>query len=230
MRQRQSVVQSLSGWLRPRFMFRLTRNIHRGLGLACFMMAMMFVASSVFVIYRPLFSKRVTEGEWTDRVATSATGTPRLVALEVMRAHHLKGGVLGVAELDEGFSFRIVRPGTEHRVDYSTISGDTTIRDRQYPLGQTLLQLHDTHVLWHEFVPAGVWSALSLLTSIGLLLLGASGIYLWYTERVIGGILLIGGVGFCLTTLVLTLLASQQPSRWLFDRRSSPADRLAEDR
>jgi hypothetical protein len=84
-----------------------------------------------------------------------------------------------------------------------------TIRHREWQLGQTLQQLHTTHAFWHEFAPANVWAALSLLASIGLLLLGASGIYLWFShhrERAIGGALLVFGLGYGLIALVLTRL------------------------
>ncbi len=72
------------------------------------------------------------------------------------------------------------------------------------------MQLHVNHGFWHEFAPANAWAALSLLASIGLLLLGATGIYLWFAhheERVVGGALLALGLTYGLVTLALTRLA-----------------------
>ena len=69
-------------------------------------------------------------------------------------------------------------------------------------LAQTLKQLHTNHGFWHDFLPSNVWAGLSLLGSIGLILLGLSGIYLWFgfhQERVIGGVLLgtgLAGIAF----------------------------------
>lgn len=78
-------------------------------------------------------------------------------------------------------------------------------------LSRVVLQIHLTHGFWHESATAWIWALLSFLSSAGLLLLGASGIYLWFAhhkERVIGGVLLALGLGWGLTTLVLTRMAS----------------------
>ena len=59
------------------------------------------------------------------------------------------------------------------------------------------------------FGASNLWAALSLLASIGLLLLGATGIYLWFVhhnERIIGGALLGFSLIFGFVTLVLTRL------------------------
>jgi hypothetical protein len=73
-----------------------------------------------------------------------------------------------------------------------------------------LVQLHTNHGFWHEFLPSNAWALLSLLGSIGLFLLGATGIYLWYChheERVIGSVLLVVGLLYGITTLVLSRMA-----------------------
>ena len=44
-------------------MFQLMRNIHLGLGLALFVMALMFELSSLFVVYRGWFPDEVTDTE-----------------------------------------------------------------------------------------------------------------------------------------------------------------------
>jgi hypothetical protein len=72
-----------------------------------------------------------------------------------------------------------------------------------------LVQLHTNHGLWHEYAASNVWAAISLLTSAGLLLLGATGIYLWFAhhrERWIGGLLMGFGLAYGLIALVLTRL------------------------
>jgi hypothetical protein len=95
-------------------------------------------------------------------------------------------------------------------VEYSRTTGEAKILDRRYGLGQTLMQLHTNHGLWHDFLPSNLWAALSLLGSIGLLLLGASGIYLWFShhdERFVGANLLTIGLVYGITSLVLTRTA-----------------------
>ena len=192
-------------------MFRLMRNIHLWLGLAFVVMAMIFALSSLFVIYRPWLPDEVAETNRTLRISPENAGTPRELARELIRNHGLKGELLGVEETAESFKFRVYRPGTEHRVEYVRETGETRIQDRQWQAGQTLLQIHVTHGFWHESATAWIWALLSFLSSVGLLLLGASGIYLWFAhhkERVIGGVLLALGLGWGLATLVLTRMVS----------------------
>ena len=75
---------------------------------------------------------------------------------------------------------------------------------------ETLVQLHVNHGFWHEFWPSNLWAATSLLASLGLFALGATGIYLWFAhhkERLIGGALLAVGLLYGLATLWLTRVA-----------------------
>ena len=192
-------------------MFRLMRNIHLGIALAIFVMAMIFAASTIFFMYRSWFPDEVTESERTVQVAADAAGTPRALALELIRHHGLKGEVLGITDTDDGYAFRVFRPGTEHRVSYSRTTGVATIRDRRWQAGQTLMQLHTMHGLWHESRTAMLWSLFSLSASAGLLALGVSGIYLWFAsraDRVVGSLLVVLGLGYGLVTLILTRMDS----------------------
>ena len=75
---------------------------------------------------------------------------------------------------------------------------------------ETTIQLHVNHGFWHDFLPANAWALLSFLGSAGLFLIGASGIYLWFChheERVIGSILLVVGLVYGITSLVLSRMA-----------------------
>jgi hypothetical protein len=192
-------------------MFQLMRNIHLGLGLAFVVMALMFALSSLFVIYKPWFPDEATETERTVQLAADAAKTPRSLALELIRNHGLKGDVIGIERDAETFHFRVFRPGTEHVVDYVRATGEVRIQEKRWQLGQTLLQLHTTHGFWHDSIPQSIWAGLSLLTSIALLLLGASGVYLWFAhhkERFIGSVLLAVGLSYGIITLVLTRLDS----------------------
>lgn len=187
------------------------RNVHLGLGLGCIAMALMFALSSLFVVFRTSFPDEVTETDRTVQVDTAAAETPRAVALELIRNHGVKGDVLGIEQDDTSVRFRVHRPGTEHRVEYTKGSGTVQIQDRRWQLGQTLLQIHTTHGFWHNSVPQQIWALLSLLCSIGLVLLGGSGVYLWFEhheERIVGTVLFTVGLSYGLITLVLTRLDS----------------------
>jgi hypothetical protein len=191
-------------------MFRLMRNIHLILGLVFIVYALVFAASSLVIIYRPWLPETREDTERSVRVAPEQAATPRALALELMRNHGLKGDLREIKQDDEGVKFQIVRPGTNAEVAYSPSSGEANIRTRRQGFLEMTVQLHTNHGFWHDFLPSNAWALLSLLGSIGLFLLGASGIYLWFChheERWIGSVLLAVGLIYSLTTLVLSRTA-----------------------
>jgi hypothetical protein len=190
-------------------MFRLMRNIHLGLGLIFVLMALAFAVSSLVIIYRPWLNTKPHDSESTVRLAPEAAANPRAAARLLMVAHGLKGDLRQIQEQGDSVRFRIVRPGEAAEVAYSPSTGEAKIKLRRHGALETLVQLHTNHGLWHEYVPSNLWAAISLLASAGLLLLGLTGIYLWFThhsERLIGGILLGSGLIFGFVTLLLTRL------------------------
>ena len=191
-------------------MFQLMRNVHLALGLVCVVMTLIFALSSLVIIYRPWLPQSIEESERTVQVSPPAASTPRALARALMRSEGLKGTVSQIEEDAQAIRFRIFRPGTEFRIEYKRSTSEAKIELRRWGLLETLVQLHTNHGFWHEFAPANAWAAFSLLASAGLLLLGASGIYLWFAhheERRVGAILLALGLTYALVTLVLTRLA-----------------------
>jgi hypothetical protein len=190
-------------------MFQLMRNIHLGLGLIFVLMAMVFAVSSLVIIYRPWLNTTPEESELRVQIPADAASDARTLARELMVNHGLKGELRQIEQKGDGVSFRIVRPGGSAQVEYSRSTGEATIKLRQEGALQTLVQLHTNHGLWHDYMPSNIWAAISLLASMGLLLLGATGIYLWFmhhSERVIGGILLGSSLLFGFVALYLTRL------------------------
>jgi len=191
-------------------MFRLMRNVHLILGLLFFFYAMLFAASSLVIIYRPWLKPTHSEQEQTVRVAADRAQTPRDLALELIQNQGLKGDLRDIKQDGDAVRFVIARPGMRSEVKYSAATGEAKVRTRQEGFLETLVQLHTNHGFWHEFMPANGWSLLSLLGSVGLFLLGATGIYLWFyhhEERVIGFVILAVGLVYSLTTLVLSRIA-----------------------
>jgi hypothetical protein len=143
------------------------------------------------------------------RISSEASASARAAARELMADHGLKGDLRQIQESGDTVSFRIVRPGEMVEVQYGRPSGEAKVKVRRHGALETLVQLHTNHGLWHEYAASNVWAAISLLTSAGLLLLGATGIYLWFAhhrERLIGGILMGFGLAYGLIALVLTRL------------------------
>ncbi len=186
-------------------MFRLMRNVHLALGVAFFFVALLFALSSVVIIYRPWFPSG------TERTQTATQLQPgleaRAAALALMSSKEVQGELRNVRPAGEDLKFLIWRPGTQVDVVYTPKTGETKLDRRRYNFYETLVQLHVNHGFWHDFLPANLWALLSLGVSLGLLLLGASGIYLWYKhpqERRIGNILLVIGFAVPIVTLFVT--------------------------
>ena len=186
-------------------MFRLMRNTHLILGLSLFLFALIFALSSLVIIYRPWLPDSREDTEQTIRIDASKATSPRDLALELMRNHGFAGDLRNVNEENGVMSFRILRPGTHVSFEYTEGSDAVLAETRRWGWTELIVQLHVNHGFHHEFLPATMWSALSLLGSIGLLLLGATGLYLWFClheERVVGSAVLTIGLVWGLTALI----------------------------
>ena len=66
--------------------------------------------------------------------------------------------------------------------------------------------MHATFGVEHEYGPHNLWGVLMLLTSVGLLVLGGTGLYLWFrmrSERRVGSILLAANLVFGVVLIAL---------------------------
>jgi hypothetical protein len=191
-------------------MFRLMRNTHLIFGLLFFFYALLFAVTSLFIIYRRWLPEKHEDQSRTVQIAPERAVTPRALALELMQHHGFKGDLSDIRHDGNEFRLSIVRPGTRADITYVELSGEARIQIRRHGFFDTLLGLHINHGFWHDFLPANAWALSSLLGSIGLFLLGASGIYLWFThheERIIGSAILAIGLAYSLTVLVLSRIA-----------------------
>jgi hypothetical protein len=188
-------------------MFRLMRNVHLGLGLVFVMMALVFALSSVVIIYRPATNTTPLDAETAVQLPAEALESPRAAAQWLMVNQGLKGDLRAIQQKNGRVSFRIVRPSTAVDVNYDAASGEAKVKTRRFSAVETLVQLHTNHGFHHEHLPTQIWSAISFLSSAGLILLGLTGIYLWFAhhkERVIGSVLLGFSLVFGIVALVLT--------------------------
>lgn len=190
-------------------MFRLMRNVHLWLGLVFVLMSMIFAVSSLVIIYRKSLAIEPEKTERTLALSAEAAASPRLAAREVMASADLPGELRQVQETPEQVSFMIYRPGETARVTYPPSGGEAKLEISRYGALETMVRLHTNHGMWHEDLPTGVWAIINFLASAGLLLLGASGIYLWWVgkaDRVMGSILVGFSLVFGLACLIHTRL------------------------
>ena len=186
-------------------MFQLMRNTHLILGLGLFLFALIFAVSSLVIIYRPWLPESRENTEQTIRIDASKAASPRALALELMRNHGFAGDLRSVNEEDGVMKFRILRPGTHVSFEYTKGGNAVLAQTQRWGWTEFIVQLHVNHGFYHEFLPTTLWSALSLLGSMGLLLLGPTGLYLWFSlheERVVGSVVLAIGLVWGLTALI----------------------------
>jgi hypothetical protein len=126
-----------------------------------------------------------------------------------MNDHGLRGDLRQIQERNGVVTFRIERPGEAAAVSYTPAVGRATVTVTRQGVLETTVQLHINHGFWHDDLPSNLWAMLAFLSSAGLLLLGVTGVYLWFTlntERWFGAVLLGFGVIYGVVTLVLTRL------------------------
>lgn len=184
-------------------MYRWLRNTHLLIGLFSFLFLMMYGVSSVQMAHNSWFNlkPKVTE----NRLEVQAM-EPRAVAQELMRAHGLRGEMGPVKVAKAGFSFRIARPGTVYEVTYPADPHTALVRTNEAGLMGMLNRIHHIGGLWHDYSLINVWGTFVGLISLLLVVLGLTGIYLWFKihkERVIGSVLLAASLAFGLTLLVM---------------------------
>ena len=188
-------------------MYRLMRNVHLVLGLGVALALAVYLLSSVRLARRTWFktSPTVTEGAFS--VDPAQSETPRALGLHLMERHGLRGDLARIDESEEGeFSLVIRRPGTNYRVRYHPGAAEARVQTNQLAFIGALMGLHFTYGFWHGDGMINVWSAIVLLTSIVLFVIGGTGIYLWFKtheERAVGSVLLAAGLGFAITLMVL---------------------------
>ena len=128
----------------------------------------------------------------------------RLLARDVMTSRGLAGEINAVTPTPAGFTARIVVPGTVHEIRYDRASGRARIRTSVAGLMGMLNRLHHAAGLWPEYAPLRIWGMLIGFVSLATVLLGATGIWMWWlrrTERKWGLLLIAANLAFSMTVL-----------------------------
>lgn len=187
-------------------MYRWLRNIHLFLGLFFCTFILMFGLSSVRFSHRDWFPAQTIESTTSVAAPANASWAPRTLARELMDSHGLSGAIQNIHDTDEGFGFEMFRIGTAHEIRYNRASREVQIITRTQPFMAMLNNMHTTFGMEHGYGLSDFWGFLMFLTTIGLFLLAVSGIYLWfkfYRERIIGIVLVVIGLGYGVTLIIL---------------------------
>lgn len=191
-------------------MYLWLRNTHLWLGLLSVVFLLMYGLSSVQMAHNTWFKAKPAVTESRVPIRPESGGSARAVARELMDLHEMRGELAQVKETENGVKFRILRPGTVYEVDYSDLTREAHIRTNVASFMGLLNRIHHIAGVWHDYALINVWGVFIGLVSAGLLVLGLTGIYLWFkihSEWLIGGVLLAIGLGYGLTLIVLLRMA-----------------------
>ncbi len=179
------------------------RNTHLVLGLSCGLFLLVYGVSAVQMSHSGWFTLKPTV---TQQTVEMEFDEPRAVARALMDRHGLRGELAQV----KGTSFRLVRPGTVSEVTFDPVAHKAVVKTSVAGFMGMLNRIHHQAGMRHEYTLLNVWGVLVTIVSAGLLVLGATGLYLWFKlrpERKVGLVLLALSLGFSLPLVVSLRLA-----------------------
>jgi hypothetical protein len=185
-------------------MYRKILAVHLCTGVFSMVFLAMYGASAVQLAHRAWFPLRDEVTETRLALPPNLPGA-RAAARELMDRHAIDGELAAVFDTPGVINFRLQRPGTLFLVRYMPTGGETLVIVRRGSFARVLNALHTAAGMWHGFAPLNAWAAVLGLVSLGLLLLGATGFYLWFRnpkERLTGIVLLGGGAALAVTLIV----------------------------
>lgn len=174
-------------------MYAIFRNIHLLLASFSLPFLLMYAVSAVQMSHNTWFTMKpaVTEHEVS---LTPGLTDARAVAREIMdRDSRVKGELTNIREASTGVALRLVVPGTVHDVQYERSTGRVRIKTSVAGFMGMLNRLHHAAGVRHELSSMNLWGVVVAIVSATLLLIGATGMYMWFTrrpERAIGLLLL----------------------------------------
>ena len=186
-------------------MYTIVRNVHLLLASFSLPFLLMYGVSAVQMSHNSWFTMKPAVEE-RDLALTPGRTDGRAIARDVMdRDRSIRGEITNVQANPAAVSLRIVVPGTVHEVKYTTASGSAHIRTSVAGAMGMLNRLHHWAGFYHEPRSMKAWALFVAMVSAALMLVGATGIYMWFTrraERRLGLVLLAVNLAFALVLIV----------------------------
>ena len=193
-------------------MYNTIRNVHLLLASLSLPFLLMYGISAVQMSHPTWFVMR-PQVQQQEIVLAPGLAEGRAVARAVMdAAPAIRGDLTSVTVKAPAVTLRITVPGTVHDVHYDAATGRTRVKTSVAGVMGMLNRLHHAAGFWHEPLALNLWGAAVAIVSAALLLVGATGLYMWFlrrTERVTGVVLLAINAGVAL--VLLALLRSSGP-------------------
>jgi hypothetical protein len=193
-------------------MYTLIRNIHLLLASFSLPFLLMYALSAVQMSHNSWFHLAPAVHERDVALPTGQTDARELARQVMDRERGIRGELNNVRTTASGFNLSIVLPGTVHEVQYDRSSGNAHVKTSVAGFMGMLNRLHHAYGMWHEPAAMNAWGLVVAAVSLALLILGASGIYMWFTrrpERRIGFVLL--AVNLTVGMVLLVLIRSAGP-------------------
>jgi hypothetical protein len=167
-------------------MYRTLRDIHLCVAMFLFAFLMAYATSAVDFAHRKWLphSRKTTE---------EVRHFPPGITDARVLARNWRGELDRIENAAGYLRFRV---GNSVEVAYSIATGETKVRTTSVGIFSRLNRIHTSR---------GVWAYVVILFSVGLLTLGATGLYLWFknhNERAVGVVMLVLGAAISLLLTV----------------------------
>lgn len=164
-------------------MYKTVRNIHLLLASFSLPFLVMYGVSAVQMSHSTWFQMKPDIHETQLTLARNETDARAIARTIMERESSIRGEIGNVKAIDTGVTLRIVVPGTVHDVRYERATGVAQIKTSVSGAMGMLNRLHHWAGFWHEPITMKLWASAVALVSAALVLLGGTGIYLWFTRR-----------------------------------------------
>jgi hypothetical protein len=193
-------------------MYKTIRNLHLLFASFSLPFLIMYGVSAVQMSHSSWFQLKPAVHERQMPLAAGQTDA-RVLAREIMdHDRTVRGEVSNVQTNERAINLRIVVPGTVHEVKYDRASGTAQVKTNVAGVMGMLNRLHHWAGFWHEPASMRVWAFAVAIVSTALLLIGVTGLYMWFTrrpERRVGLVLL--GINVVFALAIITLLRRAGP-------------------
>jgi hypothetical protein len=185
-------------------MYRILRNTHLAVAMLALPFLLLYAVSSILMTHGSGFVAKPTVVETRVTVPSPVTDA-RVLARDLMDREGLRGELQQIFTTPSSLKLRIARPGTAYDVECTTATGEVVIRTSTAGFPRLLTLLHRYAGFWRHNWLFHLWSAFEVWTSVAILLLGISGVCLWFTrhqDRLVGTVLLCVNLAASLTLLL----------------------------
>ena len=173
-------------------MYRPVRNVHLFLGLL-FSVFLGMYAFSAAQMGHEFLPQPYTEPVERELAVDPSSDGARALADQLIRDHGLKGSLQNVRTTSVSVAFYVFRMKDGHKVTWTRGADTAHVISGRPNLWEVFNRMHEVAGFSNPDWVENVWGVVLLLTSLGLLALGATGIYMWMKrkkERTLGVVLL----------------------------------------